>query len=381
MRRTWTKEEETDALLMSQDAFLTKYPDRTQKALRLKVEGLTGLPYSQFIGQRNLAGDYASGVLEPPPYGQPHIDEPPSEEQLEEFFQTLETTAELYSDIRPGQKTTVFHTPPGETIGVCVISDIHAGARGVRYDLFKRDLELIANTDGLYVIINGDLIEAVMPQAKNGTALFSGLFNNPDEQTAYVLRRLEPIKHKIIAICEGNHDHAITRWAGVEKLSGLAKALNVPYFTEAGGKVTLMVGAQKYTIYARHQHPGVSQISPSNSSRRAWSEFPDFENADVVVLSHLHFPDTHVTPRKGQDVVWLRSGTYKIMDSWAESRGFKPAYGVPLVVFSPLERRMVPWHGTLFPEAVEYLKSIKNGERISDRKSSKASPEKKHALA
>lgn len=359
MRRLWTEEEEADALTLSEDVFLAKYPHRSIRGLRQRIEALTGVAYTQFVTQRGLGHDYASGLIETPDYGVPQIDAPPSDEQMEEFFQRLESTAELYAEIRPGQRVTTFKTPPNEIIGVCVISDIHAGARGVRYDLFKRDLELIANTDGLYVIINGDLIEAVMPQAKNGTALFSGLFNHPDEQAAYILRRLEPIKHKIIALTEGNHDHAITRWAGVEKLSGVAKALNVPYFTEAGGKVTLIVGSQKYIIYARHQHPGVSQISPSNSSRRAWQEFPDFENADVVVLSHLHFPDTHVTPRKGRDVVWLRSGTYKVMDSWAESRGFTPAYGVPLVIFDPHEHRMLAWHGTEFLSAVNYLEMVR----------------------
>lgn len=363
MRRLWTEEEQADALTLDETAFLQRYPHRSSKGYRTRVEQLTGVSYTQFVTQRGLAGDYVTGAIDSPDYGIPAIDPPPSEEQLEEFFQRLESTAELYADIRPGQRATTFRTPPNEPVGVCVMSDIHAGARGVRYDWFKRDLSIIAETEGLYVIVNGDLIEAVMPQAKNGTALFSGLFNNPDEQTAYVLRRLEPIKHKIIAICEGNHDHAITRWAGVEKLSGVAKALNVPYFSEAGGKVTLICGSQKYVIYVRHQHPGVSQISPSNSSRRAWQEFPDFENADVVVLSHLHFPDTHVTPRKGRDVVWLRSGTYKIMDSWAESRGYTPAYGVPLVVFSPDEHKMIPWHGTSFVDAVEYLKMLR--ERVA----------------
>lgn len=356
-RSTWTAAELHDALYLTEEQFFARWPNRTYNALRQRLEQESGISYGQF---RTLQAAQMEQQVEPVVTG-PDVNDPPSESDLEAYFSAMEATADLWSDIRPGQKTTTIRIDDNRPVGVCVVSDVHAGARGVRYDLFRRDLDLIASTPGLYVIFNGDLIEAVMPQAKNGTALFSGLFNSPDEQAAYILLRLsrEDLRGKILAIAEGNHDHAITRWAGVEKLSGIARTLAVPYFSEAGGKIAVEVGNQRYVIYARHQHPGVSQISPSNSSRRAWQEFPDFENADVVVLSHLHFPDTHVTPRKGRDVVWFRSGTYKTSDSWAESRGYTPAYGVPMVVFSPHDRQMVPFHGTLFPEAVEYLRRVR----------------------
>lgn len=361
MALTWTQDELAEALILHEAEFLERYPARSKQALRMKLERVTGQPYSEF---RREQGDPAYVIQrrgDAPVVTGPDVAEAPTDQDLEQFFASLEATAEAWSDLRPGQKSTTITVEDDRPIGICAISDVHAGARGVRYDLFRRDLDLVANTPGLYVIFNGDLIEAVMPQAKNGTALFSGLFNNPDEQAAYILLRLkrEEVRSKILAICEGNHDHAITRWAGVEKLSGIARALGVPYFTEAGGKIVVEIGSQRYVIYARHQHPGVSQISPSNSSRRAWQEFPDFENADVVVLSHLHFPDTHVTPRKGRDVIWFRSGTYKTMDSWAESKGYTPSYGVPMVILHPGERKLIPFHGTLFPEAVAYLRRLR----------------------
>lgn len=99
-------------------------------------------------------------------------------------------------------------------------------------------------------------------------------------------------------------------------------------------------------------------LNKSNRARRMWTEWTGaWENADVVTMGHLHQPDLHTTTQKGRDVHYVQSGTYKIRDAWSESKGYKPAYGVPVVVFYPNERRIIPFSD--FHAGLEYLRAVR----------------------
>lgn len=327
----------------------------------------TGRTYASCQSRYNRKGYHLSRVEEPAPMPATvtqhrgklsHAKRDPAEDELEELFEALERAEAAREGLSPTEQTIRVNAPDNMPTAIAFMSDIHAGASGVDYARFRHDLGVIAETDGLYTIVNGDLLENAKVMSKAGNALYHAAFANPREQYLYVLTRMRTIKHKILAILSGNHDSRDAMYAGIDRLPQMCRDLDVPYGTEAGMTTYLTVGDQMYTIVTKHDYSGKSNITKTNSARRLATEWPhSWESADVVALAHLHEPNIATQMQRGREVVWLRSGAYKIVDEYALGKGYKSAYGVPIVVFFPDTRKMVPFMD--FDEGVRYLNMVR----------------------
>lgn len=305
-----------------------------------------------FKRQRNLLKQFLAD--EPPtpdpPQIPPRIERPaPSgDDEWEELFSYLESAAERRGGLSESTNSIEWTAPVDGPIAVAFVSDIHAGSEGVLYRRFREDMEAIASTEGLYAICNGDLMENAKIMSKAGNAVYSSIFTSPREQLEYVRRRMGIAKGKWVLINAGNHDSRDYNVAGIDRLPDLCRELEVPYGTEAGATISLRVGSQDYVVIAKHDYRGKSQINKTNSQRRLWDEWPhSWENADVVALAHLHEPDLQHTTRKGSGIVYLRSGSYKIRDGYAAKEGYRPDYGVPVVLFDHQRHEMTPYRDFL----------------------------------
>lgn len=246
-------------------------------------------------------------------------------------------------------------------VGIAFLSDLHIGAK-IEYRRLYDDLVAIRDTPGLYGVVNGDILENTKPSLKSSPALYSARITSPKKQLAEAEHFLGIARDKLLVIAQGNHDAFDYRVAGIDRVERLARDFGIPYFTERGGSLRVSVGDHEYTIITKHDYTGKSRINKSNSARRLWEDYPrEWNNADVVALAHIHEPDFHHTTRKGLPVIYVRSGTYKVHDDWAEGIGYLPQYGVPVVVFFPGQRKMIPFPPHLFDDAVRYL-SFARGE-------------------
>lgn len=372
----WTAEELTEVAAMEPEQFRAMYPHRSRAAIasqrnRLHLQGVPVLNHPRRVNveaavapvveqqrallemhrqaDRNLG---MTGATE-----REEIEVPEDEVSLERMFSAYKEVRNAANDLPGPARQTHWYAPDSLPTGICFIGDVHAGGN-IEYELFERDLSLIRDTEGLHAVAMGDLIDNFKPQAKSGTGLYYALFGNPDLQVAYITVRMRWIRSKLIALCGGNHEGFDGRWAGIDRLPALARDLGTVYFTEAGGSVFAHVGDHRYHLVCKHDYTGKSRINRGNSARRLWDEWSwSFENADAVVLAHLHEPHLEQPIRKGQQVVYLRSGTYKIHDEWAESRGYRPTYGVPMVVLYPDSRRIIPFHGEHYLEGVRFLQA------------------------
>ena len=64
---------------------------------------------------------------------------------------------------------------------------------------------------------------------------------------------------------------------------------------------------------------------------------------DVASEAHLHNTYTMMRHLMGQYRIMMRSGTYKVWDSFAQQiGGFKGKIGAPIVIYFPHEHRMIP---------------------------------------
>lgn len=339
---SWTAEEDQDALDLGFDEFSRMHPHRTWNAYRFRKGRI----------QRRQRLDATTTE----PIGSAKPD--PREEDWEALFTSLVQADSVRASLDPTDEKADVTAPVDGPVGVAFFSDIHAGAQGVDYKRLNDDVLTLRDTEGLYGVINGDLWEAAKPQMKSGNALYHGLFNSPREQYEYTRWQLAPATGKWIAITQGNHDARDGMVAGVDRLPDLCAALDAYYFTERGGTVYLTVGSVVYVLVVKHQYLGHSNVTKSNSNRRLWQEWPHaWESADVIATAHFHEPDTYHTSQRGRDVVWLRSGTYKAHDPWSESKGYKPRYGVPIVIFDPTERKMTTFHH--FDDGVAFLRAVR----------------------
>lgn len=332
---------EEASLQLTWEEFRALYPDRTREAWRKRRQ-----QHAQAIDSRSSSEARIS--LE--------AQLARSDEDWERLFAHLESAEEARDALRMEARPELTWTAPVPgPIGIAFVSDIHAGGTGVRYDLLRRDLELIRDTPGLYAVCLGDVIDNYKPQAKSGSGMYGALFPSPKEQIMYVTLRLRWARGKWLALCGGNHDAWDGKWAGIDRLPALAADLDCPYLTEAGGTLRVTVGEQTYTLALKHQHVGQSRLNTTNSHRRLFDEFPAWDNADVLAMGHTHAPEVQQTRRKGRQVAYIRAGTYKTRDSWSENLGFEPAYGVPLVVLYPTERKLIAFDGEHFTDGVRWL--------------------------
>ena len=357
-RTTWTQAEDDDALRLSEDEFLAKYPNRTYNAVRQRIEKTlltTGETYGQYRVRQAAERHEVERITAPVT-----IKERPTDEEYERFFQLLESADTQKAILSPTQESTEFTAPDGHLpVAIAFTGDWHCGASGVRYDLLRRDLDLIAKTDGAYAVGMGDWLEGVNITTKAASALYSGLFNDGGFQEVYVVKRAEALQGKWLAILSGNHDEWIYRAAGITRMDQLADQLGAPHFSQGGGTIFATVGEQRYVLGVRHNAQGNSQLNTTNPQRRAFDTWPEWENVDLVCLAHLHYNDLHIQPRRGSRCVYLRSGTYKTVDGYARDNGFTPEWGVPLAILLPDERRIIAWRGDDFEEGVRYFQWLR----------------------
>ncbi len=341
----WTLDEIDDAHRLDYEAFKAIHPDRTFDSWRIKRGR------SQPIKMLGRTDDIPTPV---------RLDRE-RDGDWESLFDSLEQASARRGDLGESTKSVWWEPDVDGPVAVAFISDVHAGAGGVDYQRFRSDLETVQNTEGLYAIFNGDALENTKTHSKSSTALYTAAFANPREQLEYIRRRFAICQNKWVAILSGNHDAFDYRTAGIDRLAGVASELGVPYGTEAGATITAVVGTQRYALVVKHDHAGKSRLNTTNSQRRLFDEWAwaDGIDADVVALAHLHEPDLHTTMRRGRDVVYLRSGTYKIRDDWAESKGYRPCYGVPVVILNPDTRKIVAFHGLHFTDAVQTLTNMR----------------------
>lgn len=231
---------------------------------------------------------------------------------------------------------------PDQPFGILFFGDTHIGSSGVLVDRLEYELDLMrqaCETLGTRLVCMGDVVENAKIHGKAAPATYDQAFG-PSPQIEVAEMLLQPLGPYFLAFLEGNHDSRDATLGGVGWLQGFARRLGAPYVSEAGCAIHLTHGFCRYTVYAKHDWRGKSQINKSNSLRRFWVEYPEWENADVGVLAHLHEPLYESVQQKGRRVHWIRTGSLKVHDSYAERGGYTPEPGTAVVMFWPDRRHI-----------------------------------------
>ena len=225
---------------------------------------------------------------------------------------------------------------------IALIGDTHIGSPHVDYEMLQRDFELIKNTDGVYVMFMGDLID--------------GFFFNPaqmeqieqtPEQKAFMTSMLKELgeEDKIIAVWGGDHGGWVKKM-GFSAYERAGDELQTHYM-EGVGHITAKVGDQEYKITAAHKLPGSSIYNDAHPTVRAGREIP---GADIYIGAHKHHKAYLEQvgdgfPGSAKNVHHIMLGTYKETDGYARKHGMhripEDGRGGSAIYLSADERRIV----------------------------------------
>lgn len=287
------------------------------------------------------------------------------EEDWAKYFRLVEELAEHRQGISDHTKLVEWDSPDGrKPIGIAFYGDCHIGSRGVRYTQLREDLQTIRDTPGVWCVNLGDVTDNFQLNSKAQTGLYDSGEPNPREQQEHAFHILRESGDKHIALLAGNHDGWSYKSAGLSPLVDLAKRLNTTYVSETGAMFVIRAGGVEFKIIAKHQFRGGSQMNKSASADRLYRDWPwdaDQGHADAVVLAHIHEPDCHITMRHGRPVTFVRVGTYKTQDQYAESAGYRPEYGVGFLILNPADRSIIPFHPAQWRLGLSVLDMLRGG--------------------
>ena len=179
--------------------------------------------------------------------------------------------------------------------------DWHTGDRASDVQLIEKTIATIHDKENAYCILNGDLVNNA---TKTSVSDSYAEKMPPMEQLNLILTLLTPIKDKILAIEDGNHERRTYRQDGIDLSRIVARELGIEdRYSQEGNLIFLRFGEFSngrkesngsgkyrqpcYTIYATHGSGG-GRKEGSKVVRLA--DMASIVDADIYIHGHTHLP-------------------------------------------------------------------------------------------
>lgn len=219
-------------------------------------------------------------------------------------------------------------------VAVSIFSDIHCGDAGVTYDLLDKHVQLVKQTPGMYCVFNGDELNNFL-----GGLSYAGrgdLVQN-DEQWQIVEALFDELHDSVLTVTKGNHNAWTVRHAGTSLQSRILERFNLVDIGE-GARLFLSLGEQIYVVMLRHRYRYNSAMNPGHAVMKMHDEHGPF---DLGIIGHTHEAAIGWQVKQNRRIAYIRPGSYKIVDDYAESMGFPRSIPLsPTVILFPDEKKM-----------------------------------------
>lgn len=275
-----------------------------------------------------------------------------SDEDLEKFADQVAGLAQNIQDARDFQRETMLSVPGEDPVMVVFWGDLHYGAVGTDYERLKADVEELSALKRSVIVGMGDYKDNANPLVHKDSTHESAV--PPWIQDMIIKKMIREVNPKVLI--RGCHDHWDYQTGTRDFVKNLCReckprAVNLWH----GGLVNVHIGGEVYKIRARHKFRRESSLNTTNVQRALADEKGP---VDVIAVAHKHFPDLQKVWKFEREIIYLRSGSYKQDDEFAQRAGaWSGVYGVPAVVLMPDEHRVVPFWD--FREALVYLEGLK----------------------
>lgn len=221
------------------------------------------------------------------------------------------------------------------------IGDIHIGDPHFNEQKLIKYLNWITETPEARIILVGDIMNTA---TKDSVSDSYHETMNPNEQLRYATKLFEPVKDRIIAITDGNHERRIQKSTSIDTTEILAQNLGAHYEPD-GIMLKIRFGKDKhlnklvYTIYATHGFGGGKK--PGGKANNLQS-LANIVLADCYIMAHIHWmttfqdiyfvPDTRTNEVKEVKRTFVSSGSFVGWGGYAQWQGFPAAkLGTPRI--------------------------------------------------
>lgn len=184
--------------------------------------------------------------------------------------------------------------PYAEVIEIHPMADLHLGDPHSDYRAIVKRIEYIRDTENAYCILDGDLMDAAIASSIGDTY---GAALQPMEQLKECVKLFEPIKHKILAVLPGNHEHRIYKADGLDMTELMCSQLGiVDKYSNTTALLFIRFGKikhgnhgrrQLYTMYVTHGSGG-GRKEGGKVNRLA--DLASIVDADIYIHAHTHLP-------------------------------------------------------------------------------------------
>ena len=104
-------------------------------------------------------------------------------------------------------------SPEFDEIELHILADLHLGDKHCRMDDIQKQIDRIKDTENAFLILNGDIVNWA---SKTSISDCYAEELTPMEQIKRFSDLFEPVKDKIVAVTQGNHEGRIYRTEGVD---------------------------------------------------------------------------------------------------------------------------------------------------------------------
>lgn len=229
-----------------------------------------------------------------------------------------------------------------EKVEILPLADLHLGDGCCDVDLIKENIEYIRNHDGVYTILNGDIINN---STKSSVGDVYGEELTPMQQLERAYELLNVIKDKILCITNGNHENRTYKMDGIDLMEILARELGVAdRYTKGSAVLFIKVGNNErfknftrghkflYTIYCNHGFGGGKKPGGKVNSLESMADVVD---CDIYLMSHTHLPamfkenyfrvDATKQTVIPVEKLFVNTNAYLNYGGYGETYGFRPA--------------------------------------------------------
>jgi hypothetical protein len=214
-------------------------------------------------------------------------------------------------------------TMPDRPFALCVLSDMHGGGKS-DYSAIKRDVELIANTEDMYVGNLGDdtdnfIIGVLQRIQKEQPTTF-------DMEVRFLEWLMKKLSGSILFWVSGNHTNWTKMMSGIDFLREGLKGTHCLY-DSSQIFFTLKWGDNSQRWLVRHKWRHTSVFNPTHCIEVGWERVG--LNFDVGCAGHTHIA-TLCRPfiKEGKKRFAILLGTYKIRDNFGRDCGFPNSVGL-----------------------------------------------------
>lgn len=230
---------------------------------------------------------------------------------------------------------------------VHLLSDWHIGDKHCKMSEIKDVLKHIEETPNAYTILNGDLLNNATKASVSDC--YSEVMS-PSKQLETLCELLEPIKHKVLFITQGNHEARSWKTDGIDLTALMAKQLGIyDKYARVGGVLFLRFGELDshlhnrkvcYTFYITHGSGGGKK---EGGKANGLCDLASIVDCDIYCHAHTHLPmvikenffrlDNKNSCVKEVEKLFVNSGSNLSYGGYGQEFKFKPANSTSPIIY------------------------------------------------